>query len=73
MLHGLDDRAASIYAPVRSELHQVEQKLLSLADTEAAHLRPLLDYVTDSGESGSGRPSRFWPPISTPTTRKNRC
>ena len=49
MLHGLDDRAASIYAPVQSELQQVEQKLLSLADTEAAHLRPLLDYVTDSG------------------------
>ena len=49
MLHGLDDRTAAIYAPVHAELALVEKKLRSLANTEADHLRPLMDYVTDAG------------------------
>ena len=49
MLHGLDERAASIYAPVQAELAQVEAKLKGLASTDTDHLKSLLDYVTDSG------------------------
>ena len=49
MLHGLDERAASIYAPVQAELAQVEAKLKGLATTDTDHLKSLLDYVTDSG------------------------
>ena len=49
MLHGLDDRTLSIYAPVQAELLQVEDKLRGLANAEASHLQPLLDYVTDAG------------------------
>ena len=49
MLHGLDERAASIYAPVQGDLAQVEAKLRGLAITGTDHLKSLLDYVTDSG------------------------
>jgi len=49
MLHGLDDRTAAMYAPVHAELVLVEKKLRSLADTQATHLRPLIDYVSDAG------------------------
>ena len=49
MLHGLDDRTISIYAPVQAELRQVEEKLRNLANAEAPHMQPLLDYVTDAG------------------------
>ena len=49
MLHGLDDRTVSIYAPVQSELGLVEQKLRGLASNQGDHLRPLLDYVADAG------------------------
>ncbi len=49
MLHGLDDRAASIYAPVQAELAQVEDNLRALATTDTDHVKSLVDYVTDSG------------------------
>lgn len=49
MLRSLDQRTASIYAPVQDGLEQVEDKLRSLAQSEANHLKPLLDYVTDAG------------------------
>ena len=49
MLHGLDQRTASIYAPVQEGLARVEDKLRSLADTETAPVQPLLQYVTDAG------------------------
>ena len=52
MLYGLDERAAAIYAPVRDELEQVEAKLKGLASqstTATEDLRPLLDYVAETG------------------------
>ena len=49
MLHGLDQRTASIYAPVQEGLAQVEEKLRSLAETEVSPVQPLLQYVTDVG------------------------
>jgi len=49
MLHGLDQRTASIYAPVQEGLAQVEDKLRSLAETEISPVQPLLQYVTDAG------------------------
>ena len=35
MLHGLDQRTTSIYAPVQEGLARVEEKLRTLADTQA--------------------------------------
>ena len=49
MLHGLDQRTASIYAPVQEGLARVEEKLRTLADTENSPVQPLLQYVTDAG------------------------
>ncbi len=49
MLKGLDERTASIYAPVRDELKLVEDKLRGLSKTDTPYLRPLLDYVNASG------------------------
>ena len=49
MLYGLDERTAIIYAPIQDELVMVDAKLRSLAPTESGHLRPLLDYVAETG------------------------
>ena len=49
MPYGLDERTASIYAPIQAELSQVDEKLRSLAPAEVGHLRPLLDYVAETG------------------------
>ena len=52
MLYGLDERAAAIYAPVQDELDLVEAKLKGLASqatTATENLRPLLDYVAETG------------------------
>lgn len=49
MLYGLDERTASIYAPIQAELSQVDEKLRGLAPAEVGHLRPLLDYVAETG------------------------
>ena len=49
MLYGLDESTAAIYAPIRAELSMVEEKLRSLAPAEIGHLRPLLDYVAETG------------------------
>lgn len=49
MPYGLDERTASIYAPIQDELALVDEKLRSLAPAEVGHLRPLLDYVAETG------------------------
>ena len=49
MIYGLDDRTAAIYAPIQDELALVDEKLRSLAPSEVGHLRPLLDYVAETG------------------------
>ena len=49
MLQGLDQQAHSIYSPVRSQLDQVEEQLLSLADTSIPELEPLLDHALTGG------------------------
>ena len=49
MIKGLDERTASIYAPIRHQLKQVEDRLRGLSQTDAPHLEPLLDYVLASG------------------------
>jgi len=49
MLHGLDERTASIYAPVQDGLARVDDRLRSLAETETSPVQPLLQYVTDAG------------------------
>jgi len=49
MLHGLDERTASIYAPVQDGLARVDDRLRSLAETETSPVQPLLQYVTDGG------------------------
>ncbi|MEE3166299.1 MAG: polyprenyl synthetase family protein, partial [Chloroflexota bacterium] len=49
MLHGLDERTASIYSPVRDGLARVDDRLRSLAETETSPVQPLLQYVTDAG------------------------
>ena len=49
MLHGLDQRTASIYAPVQEGLAMVDEKLRELANTETSAVQPLLQYVTDAG------------------------
>ena len=49
MLKGLDERTASIYAPIRDELRLVEDKLRGLSKTDTPYLQPLLDYVNASG------------------------
>ena len=49
MLYGLDERTAAIYAPIQGELAMVDDKLRSLAPAEIGHLRPLLDYVAETG------------------------
>jgi geranylgeranyl pyrophosphate synthase len=49
MPYGLDERTASIYAPIQAELALVDDKLRSLAPAEVGHLRPLLEYVAETG------------------------
>ena len=49
MLFGLDERTSAIYAPIQEELAMVDDKLRSLAPAEVGHLRPLLDYVAETG------------------------
>ena len=49
MLKGLDERTASIYAPVQDQLHRVEGRLRGLSQTETPYLEPLLDYVMANG------------------------
>ena len=49
MVQGLDQRAASIYAPVRDQLIQVENKLKALSDTTIPELEPLLNHVLSHG------------------------
>ncbi len=49
MLDGSDGIIASIYAPVRDELREVDEKLRGLSRTETPYLEPLLDYVTSTG------------------------
>ena len=52
MLYGLDERTAAIYAPVQDGLEQVDAKLKGLASQASAapeDLRPLLDYVAETG------------------------
>ena len=52
MLYGLDERTAAIYAPVLDGLEQVDAKLKGLASQAGAapdDLRPLLDYVAETG------------------------
>ena len=49
MLHGLDQRTASIYAPVQEGLAMVDERLRELANTETSAVQPLLKYVTDAG------------------------
>jgi len=49
MLHGLDQRTASIYAPIQEGLARVDDRLRCLAETETSPVQPLLQYVTDAG------------------------
>ena len=49
MVQGLDQRAASIYAPVQDQLVQVENKLKALSDTTIPELEPLLNHVLSHG------------------------
>ena len=49
MSTGLDQQTAAIYAPVRSRLDQVEQRLRGLTGEANAELKALLDYVLSSG------------------------
>ncbi len=52
MLYGLDERTAAIYAPVLDGLESVDAKLRGLASQASAapeDLRPLLDYVAETG------------------------
>ncbi len=49
MIIGLDERTAAIYAPVRQELTQVEERLRGLSKTDISYLQPLLDYVMTNG------------------------
>ena len=52
MLYGLDERTAAIYAPVLDGLESVDAKLKGLASKASAapdDLRPLLDYVAETG------------------------
>jgi octaprenyl-diphosphate synthase len=49
LLKGLDERAASIYAPIQDQLANVEDRLRGLSDTDAPYLDKLLDYVLVNG------------------------
>ena len=49
MVQGIDQRAASIYAPVRDQLVQVEDKLKALSNTTIPELEPLLHHVLSHG------------------------
>ena len=49
LLKGLDERTASIYTPVQSQLAEVEERLRRLCRTDVPHLESLLDYVMNVG------------------------
>ena len=49
MLTGLDQQTASIYAPIQTDLDQVEATLRGLCDSGSPELKPLLEHVLNSG------------------------
>lgn len=49
MLTGLDQQTASIYAPIKTHLDQVEATLAGLCRNDNPELVPLLDHVLNSG------------------------
>ena len=49
MLTGLDQQTAAIYAPIQSDLDQVEGTLSDLCRSGSPELKPLLDHVLKSG------------------------
>jgi len=49
VLQGLDERTASIYAPIQSQLKVVEDRLRNLRHSNPDYLEPLLDHVLTSG------------------------
>ena len=49
MLKGLDQQAASIYAPIEDRLARVEDRLRGLSETGDPYLDQLLDYVLVNG------------------------
>ena len=49
MLKGLDQQAASIYAPIEDRLARVEDRLRGLSETGTPYLDQLLDYVLVNG------------------------
>ena len=49
MPEGLDQKTASIYAPIQALLDQAEERLHRLGQTDTSHLQPLLDYVMAKG------------------------
>ena len=48
-MEGLDQQTASIYAPIKPLLDQVEERLNTMARSDAPYLEPLLDYVLAKG------------------------
>ena len=49
MAQGLDQRAVTIYAPIREQLSLVENRLRNLSDTAIPELEPLLDHALSHG------------------------
>jgi len=49
LLKGLDQRTAAIYAPIQSQLLQVEERLRQLCQESIPDLESLLSYVLSSG------------------------
>ena len=49
MLKGLDELTATIYAPVQSQLSQVEERLRDLPRSNPDHLESLSTYALNSG------------------------
>ena len=73
MLYGLDERTASIYAPIHHELSMVDDKLRSLAPAQVGHLRPLLEYVAETGGKRVRPPSPSFLPTPIPTSPPTSC
>ena len=48
-MEGLDQQTASIFAPIRPLLEQVEDRLKTMARSDTPYLEPLLDYVLAKG------------------------
>ena len=49
MAQGIDQRAIDIYAPVKTRLSQVEERLRGLSADNIPDMQPLLDHVLTSG------------------------